>query len=74
MILAQSIGKGILPAANRELAGDLTKDDPYRGEEHGVGVDRGLHQVVAIDSNCYCWQEHEVTQREQEGGQVLRTN
>lgn len=63
-----------IPDAKGELAGDLTEVNPYRGEEHGVGVDRGLHQVVSIHSNRYCRQEHEVTQREQEGGQVLCTN
>lgn len=63
-----------IPDAQGELAGHLTKGNAYRGEEHGVGVDGGLHQVVAINSNRYSWQEHEVAQSEQEGGQVLRTD
>lgn len=73
---AASIGLNApqIPDAKGELAEGLRQVNPYRGEEHGVGVDRGLHQVVPINSNRYGWQEHEVTQREQEGGQVLCTN
>lgn len=43
----------------------------YRGEEHGVGIDGGLHQEAAVHREGDGSQEHEVAEGEQERGHPL---
>lgn len=54
-----------------EKDSDKTWATTYRGEEHGEGVDSSFQHITAPDGKDHGWQEHEVTQAEQERGQQL---
>lgn len=45
----------------------------HSGEEHGEDVDGSFQQVVAPDSNGHRWDEHQVTETQQQSGEELKT-
>lgn len=45
----------------------------HSGEEHGEDVDWSLEQVVASDGDGHRWDEHQVTEAEQQSGEELET-